>query len=240
MTKKNKILWIFIAIIWLLCLIGFLLTSAVKFIVAAIISTILCIIEVVGNRKKEPKKGSVVSAILVILLVMAFQFSMPPLMISSNMVWQYPFQTAFVGIYQNIKEPDWFPDFTKEVEDEYQFDYVPSVMQGTGYYSVRFVTDSQCAKAYATQYEEQAIYKIPLREYSDGYRIENESLSEQDDTDGSTFMVSMDEEFWAGYWNSESTAMIYVLESNFDWNHPRSSVVIIDTANGKIQFIQEG
>ena len=180
------------------------------------------------------------ATIIVILFAISVHFSMPPLMMSSSMIWQYPFQKAFVGIYQNIEEPEWFPDFAEVVEEEYYFDYLPSIMQGTGHCSVRFITDTECAKKYASQYEEQAVYKIPLREYSDGYWMLSSESTTEEVYDDNRLTFYLDEEFWAGCWNDESTATIYVLETNLDWNHPHSSVVIIDTVKGKVQFVQEG
>ena len=93
-------------------------------------------------------------------------------------------------------------------------------MQGAGYYDIRFVSSPEFASRNASKYsvdiDEANI--IPLAE-----------------CDLDALVLRVDEDFFAG-----TSAVVYVLNTNKDWNHPQSSAVIIDTDSGKIEFSQYG
>lgn len=212
--------------------VGFVLTFSPTFAVTAVFC---CIVAMVGKAKDQypdRRKDAPAVRIIVMLLVVGFLFLMPPLGVSSEWAWQYPFQRAYIGLYQNVDEPEWLPDFMKDVESDYLFTYEPGLMQGTGHYSVEFVTTRERAAAYEQQFAPQAQYTIPLRSlYSNTYRLPDS---------GKEITLYWNKDFWAGYWNSESSAQIYVLDADISPNHPHSSAVIIDKATGKVQFSRLG
>lgn len=207
--------------------VGFVLTSSPTFSVTAVFCFFVGFVGNAKDQNPDRRWDAPIVRIIVMLLVVGFLFLMPPLTITSAGIWQYPFQRAYVRLYQNVKE-DWFPDFFKDVESDYYFDYMPSIMQGTGHYSVEFVTSPERAAAYASRYAEEAWKVIPLAGYSgSGARYPDEGK----------ITVYLNDAFWEG---SSPAATIYVLDAVTDPNHPHSSAVIVDTATGKIQFSRLG
>lgn len=148
-----------------------------------------------------------------------FLFLTPPLELHSSQKWQYPFQRRFIGLYPNVKEPAWFPDFRKDVQRDYRFEYVPSIMQGTGHFTVHFVTSPERAAEYAVQFSAQTDETYLLAEC---------------DLDGNALYAD------TGFFADAPDAVIYVLESNHYFNHPHSSTVVVDTASGKVELTKYG
>ncbi|MGN0696786.1 MAG: hypothetical protein ACI4J5_08500 [Oscillospiraceae bacterium] len=224
MTMERKAFSTIIIILTALCLLGFILTASAQFLPAALIIGISSAVSLKRYKKATPKKKDIVLRIISVLIVLMFIFSMPPLGLSSSMLWQYPFQKSFVGMYKNIKEPDWFPDFRDDVISDHRFDYLPGIMQGTGHFSVRFVTSPEHAAEYAEKYSRQAKWTIAYKDIS--------FTDMQDDHPD----IFADREFW----ESSPDAAVYILDGVADRNHPHSSAVIIDVQTGKIQLSQLG
>ncbi|MGN0692852.1 MAG: hypothetical protein ACI4K7_10930 [Oscillospiraceae bacterium] len=222
--KAPRALGIILIILTALCLIGFILTASAQFIIAALIIGISSAVSFKSGKKAPPKKKDIVLKVISALIVLTIIFSMPPLGLSSRMLWQYPFQKSFVGMYRNMKEPRWFPDFRNDVIADYRFDYLPSIMQGTGHFSVRFVTSPECAAEYVEKFSSQAKWTLSY---------ENVSFAAPQDEYPDIFA---DRDFW----ESSPNAAVYILDGVVDWNHPHSSAVIIDVQTGRIQLSQLG
>lgn len=226
MIMKHKAIGvhrIILIIFTALCLFGSILTMSVKFIFAAIIIGIISVTGLQKDKKAPSEKKDIILRVISVWIVLMFIFSTPPLGLSSRFLWQYPFQKSLVGMYSNVKEPEWFPDFREDVLGEYRFDYLPSIMQGTGHFSVRFRTSPRRAAEYAEIYSRQAKWTIAF---------DNAIYSEPRDECPDFFS---DRDFWG-----DSSAKVYILDGVADWNHPHSSAVIIDTNTGKIQLSQLG
>lgn len=217
---------VFTCICMLLGVTGFILTFAWKFLFAAIFCALFGLIGNALDHSRPKSQG--IQRIIVMLLVLLIDFSMPPLSMQSSAKWQYRFQRLYAGCYHNSKEPEWFPDFLDDIESDYHFSYSPSVMQGTGWFTVRFQTSPERAAAYAAQFADGARYTIPVSEYGDRYIIN----AEKDEI----LYVQLDTAFW----KDDPDAQIYVLDAVLNWNHPHSSAVIVDTKSGKIEFSQYG
>ncbi|MBR1555788.1 MAG: hypothetical protein IJ644_10435 [Oscillospiraceae bacterium] len=201
-----------------------------------IIISVICILFWIFCRKAKFSKLFCLITVLA-SFYMGFLCMIPPFIFNSNQLWKYPVQKFYIDLYQNIKEPDFFPDFTEDVISGYDFDYMPSILQGAGHYSVAFVTTPEKAKAYQELYSRQAEYIIPLNELHDtSYHPDDK---EEDDTID-FFISTIWEESSLGEFETEKNAEVYVLSSNGDWNHPHTSAVIIDTSSGRIQFSKLG
>lgn len=217
---------IFTVIVVAIGITGMILISAVKFWIATLVCGMFGFIGNAADKRRPKSKG--IERIILMLLFLLIDFSMPPLSMQSSAKWQYPFQRLYAGCYQNSKEPEWFPDFLDDIEGDYHFSYSPSVMQGTGWFTVRFQTSPERAVAYAAEFADGARYTIPVSEYGDRYTIN----AEKDEV----LSVQQDSDFWSG----NSDAQIYVLDAVLNWNHPHSSAVIVDTKSGKIELSQYG
>lgn len=241
-TNRNKkfspAVLTFILIIVLIGTACFVLTNSVKFLIAA---TLILIIAMVGNKSDkndlQNRIKNIIGRILALIIILFFMFSIPSIMISSSALWKYPFQSFYIGLYQNVKEPEWFPDFRKDVQSDYSFEYIPSIMQGTGHYSVCLVTSPETAAEYEKKFASQARYIIPFDEYSsrEGWYTIGE---DKDDSGNNVLNVYWDMDFWKK--GEEPNAQIYVLDAVLNWNHPHSSAVIIDTESGRVQLSRLG
>ena len=227
--RANPIMYFF-AFIVILCIIGFIFTNAVNFIFIGWLSFLICADEYTKKIKRDLRMHFfavlVLSAIPMLYFVLVL---FVPVLLPSRTVLQYPFQKAYLGLYQNIKEPEWFPDFFGDVKSDYRFEYFPGIIQADGYYSVRFKTTPQNAEKYKKEFEDKVQYVMTIKRghfEADGIEIK----------DSETTTVKIDKEFWADC----TDAKAYVLYDDFDWNHPDSAAVIVDTVTGKIQLLQNG
>ena len=216
----NNLRMILSAIILLLCTAGTFVTEDLKLIIAGLIGGVICL-----SVKKGLRKRDYFARVLAFLIAEAVIFSFPPFL-SSSSLWKYPIQRGYIGLYSNIKEPENFPDFRLDAESSYSFDYMPSILQGAGHYSVCFMTSPEKAAGYAERFSQAAQYVIPLEEYDGRYTI---SSTEE-------IVVYTDKEFWS----EPSSAQIYVCKTNLSLNHPHTFAVIVDRDRGMVQLSQLG
>lgn len=218
--RISKFQTVLSAVILVMCVVAMFAVWDMRFIIAGLIGGVICLSVKRGLRKRD-----YFARVLAFLIAEAFIFSTPPFL-SSNSLWRYPIQRGYIGLYSNIREPEAFPDFIADVESGYRFDYMPSILQGAGHYSVCFVTSPEKAAGYAERYSEAAQYVIPLEDYDGRYTI---SSTEE-------IVVYTDREFWS----EPSGAQIYVCETNLSFNHPHTFAVIVDVDRGMVQLSQEG
>ncbi len=235
------ITWIFLGVIILIMLIGFLFTGVWKFLVLAVFCIVSAFIYLLVDKMKPTRTAKenvervgkrVIGTVLVTGIVLVF----PPLFVSSFGLWQYPMQSAFLNLYHNNREPEWFPEFSKDVERNFEFSYMPSVLQGNGWYSVCFETTKERAAEYEAEYASQAQFIIPVSDYLNQIVDLKACAADGKVKDNAVFECYIDREFWDDAKNEESKAMIYVLSTNLDWNHASASVVIVDAETCKVQL----
>lgn len=174
-------------------------------------------------------------AALLAILYIGFLFQFPPFIVTHS-PWKYPVQKAYIDLYQNIKEPDYFPDFTDAVISDYTFSYMPSILQGAGHYCVSFITAPEQAQEYEKIYSGQAQYHFPMTElHGHSYELDRENFKSV-----SVIVSSLWEESSFEEYAGETHTNIYILSTNADWNHPHTSAVIVDSQSGRIEFSQLG
>lgn len=178
------------------------------------------------SSKKGILKGififfSIVSGILIWL-----SSCFPPSVLSHS-VGKYKLQKMYINMYRNIKSPDWLPDdFSDDVVSDYTFSYSPTVLQGTGHYSVEFVTTLEKAKEYEEIYSKKAKYIFSRNNELNHYEEKNKNNLP-------------DYSIFSGFfWNEDSEPTVYLLYTNDNWNHPNTSAVLIEGT--KVQFSQMG
>ncbi len=184
-----------------------------------------------NNRKAL--KYVIIAAVVIGLLIFIF----PPLYLHTTSLKLYPAYRAITSIHRNIREPDWFSDFAEDVENDFAFDYMPSMMQGTGHYSVRFRTSPEKAREYAERFAEQARYEFLLSQYSDSAWTSVRDLGYDAPENKDSILIFRDTDFWSGH---EETAKVYVIDAVLDWNHPHSSAIIVDEEAGMVELSQLG
>lgn len=229
LPQKNKVCFIIGAILTALVGLAALVYSvAITIGLVKLVLTGACALQTFRIRRAKKPGEELAGLILLLILVGIPAFTFAPLMIESGALWKYPLQAAYLR-----GEPDWFPNFERSVESDYHFSFMPSIMQGTGHFSVSFVTSQEQANGYASEYSQKAVYTVPLREYSHSsyYYLDAEQKQVLSVYTG---------QLWAKDFAEEQTAVVYVLSTNGDWNHPHSSVVIVDPATGRVEFSQLG
>ena len=220
------------------------LTSAALMMFGAFISAFWSAALILLHRRAEKRgispAGYNIAAVF--LACPGLVFTTIPSGISSGSLWRYPFQRWYIGMFRNIREPEGFPDFTADVQGGYRFEYLPTIMQGTGHYSVTFRTTPERAAEYAAMYAPQAVYTLNLSEneepVSDGYFrwTDKEFKPANAGQDG-----SLDVYLSSAVKNADpETTAVYVLETNHNRNHPHSLAVITDTGTGLIQLSKLG
>ena len=173
-----------------------------------------------------------VAFILLIILYMPGGFS-------SGQQWKYNFQRKYVDLMQNGRS-DCFPDELPKELSEYEITYLPSVMQGTGHFRVRFRTSPQQLEEYEKEYSEQAIYTIPLTNIRSDWMTGVKEVSPKAKVgmeNDRTLFIAFDNEFWEGH---DEDATVYVTYAVHNFNHPHSGAVIINKKEGMVEFTHFG
>lgn len=240
MTRLAKISLILLTACIVACLTGGVLLPAYNVCFEAAILAVPTLVLFLQTKKADRsgtkvRPGNPVGALLIAAFTIMLTFTTPPFF-SSRSLWKYPMQRAYIACFRNVKAPAEFPDKPEEVLGDYEFEYMPSVMQGTGHYSVTYRTSPERAAAYAGEYAPKARYTIPLSEYDYGYKVEDFTPRENSYDDGS-LDVFISEVMRGG---ASDSAQIYVLDAVLNWNHPHSTAVIVDTETGLVQFSRLG
>lgn len=214
----------FSAVLILLCAVGGILTGAFRFWAGMVISAVF-LIAAVGRKDKGRKKASAGGALANVLLIL-FLNSVPP-SFDSGVQWRYPFQRGLIGVYQNIHEPEYFPDIAELDCVEFRFFYIPAFMQGDGVYCVDVTLSDSDTALMREKYSAMAKAGFP----------QNEEMSEEDK-----------KQFVDPYGEGKLTihipegvsdnAEVYVIDAVLSSNHPHSSAVIID--GDRVIFSQLG
>lgn len=185
--------------------------------------------------KKRLFFGICVPLWLLLMMILGFTMLWAPF-IHSYSPWKYGIQRSYIEMYNRNSSKDFPAMLPGDIED-YEFDYMPSIMQGTGHCWVRFETSVNTVKNYESEYAPQAIYTLPLSSFESG-RIDVETVSpeaKQSFKEDRSLSVSFDRDFW-----NDTEATVYVLSATHNWNHPHSSAVIISSDHKKVQFTQLG
>ena len=216
--------------VFFLC--GFAVTNMPQFLAGALLYAGVGVICSGADRKKRRAGGALGTQIPLVrlfgpALAAACCFLMPPISMESGALWKYPIHRTILGIYKNVQPPALFPDFTDDVISDYHFSYLPSLMQGTGHYSVRFVTDQERLDSYLDGFLEHMDTACLLSDI-DGFTLPV--------SDAAAYTIWYDREFFADC----PDAGVIICESGTDPNHPHSTAIILDRATGRVQLSRLG
>ena len=167
---------------------------------------------------------------------------MGPFALRSEQTWRFPYQKTYLAL--NKSYPAWFPETLSDGVSDYELDFITSFMQGTGHTTLYFVTSPEAASELRARVEERAVYSMPLPETrSSQVTIPEDARrpfkNDPDDWDGSG-------DFWCRweYWYPDGYAdpdsVVYYLAARGNWNHPASSVVILNEKTGAVEYSQFG
>lgn len=161
--------------------------------------------------------------------------------IHANRIWLYKFQNDY---YYNISKYERLnPLMPESIPDDaecYSYSMLPSVLQATGHFSVCYKTSSENIAGYKTAAERESIMTFPLEEYlsdessfNTAHKKEIQALGKNEHA---YLYVWCDEKFRAECGN----AQVYLIYSDFNFDHAHSAAVIIDEDREMVQFTQFG
>ncbi len=253
------------AVLYALTLTGFMLLGAAG---SAFWALVLAAFHI--RAKKKDRLPTVSNIVIVFIeLFGLWMMTAFPSGMRSNELWRFRYQDWYLGLYRNVRLPEEFRHFAGDVEGRYSFGFMPSLLQGTGYCSVTFETTPERAAEYAAEYAGKAKYALPLwdyfgdREWSAAEKkyvpatdkqnaLQNGYAAEYDDNGGDREDYMTESEKLAASYDLNvyvsdtmregysGSAQVYVLDSNLNFNHPRSTAVIVDTERNMIQLSQLG
>lgn len=143
-------------------------------------------------------------------------------------------------MFQNVEFPDYFPDNIPDSVENYNLDYFPSMMQGTGHASISFKADENAISQYENQFSQKAIMSFDLAEYIDSGNLFNETYKDEMIENGGDKYSSMSFFYDKSLFENTHNVKVYILDSVFDSNHPHTSAVLIDCEKNIVQFSRLG
>jgi len=230
--KPSSALYVFLltALISAVC---FVLTAMYRYIVLLIAALVLGFGGLLLDRHLAKKgknlKKSMNARIIVLIMCMIPVLAVPPLTVESRFRWQYPFQKYIINRYRNLREPDWFPEIDGDaVVSGYRFSYLPSIMQGTGHYSIAFNTTAEQMEQYAEEYGQKKNAVKMLGECRD---------AGPDARNTDTPSLWLDPQIRQ---EAPKKSSVFIIDAQYDFNHPHTSAIIMDMEHKRIQFLQLG
>ncbi len=220
---------------------GLLLTGSRRFLIGTAVCAGFLAAWLYCRRKKPQEKPNAL-ILLTPLCICGCMMLFAPIYKESRQLWRYPFQRKLHSIYNST--PKWLPDFSGDVQSDYVFDTIPSIMQGSGHYSVRFVTTPERAAEIEKQFAEQAQFIADLPDSRSGMINVPESEwknipDKKADWDGIAHFYC-DEAFWYPDGKPSEGTKICFLDLHGNWNHPGSAVVIVNSRTGAVEYSQFG
>lgn len=221
----------------------FILTGSSNAFVPAALGCIWAVM-IRSKMKKggEPVQESI-KRMMIFLLISAFSQLFAPLHVGETGAWRYPVIKGYIEAYNTTDIPDWLPDKIPAGAEDHRLDYLPSVMQGNGHFSLRFKCGGEELDRLESLGREKAKYIIPLADYIEkggdisvsGYEV-SPAYEISGDGQGTLSDVRYDSEFWQGY---EDGAEILVISASLDSHKPHSEVMIINRESGMVQLFAD-
>ncbi|MBQ3162701.1 MAG: hypothetical protein IJC04_11330 [Oscillospiraceae bacterium] len=228
-TIGKVISFLFLAIA-LINLAVVVMTSAFMPVVMMIICT-ACFF--VAFRKKQYDAKAIAVELFAVLLLAYFIFFTA--FFSGRMKWQYPFQRWYIEFMANDDTDGFFPDKLPEDAENFRTEYVPPMMQASGYYYICFNTeDIEQYKAYT----ENAVLSFTMEEYNNGLSAENSARFDELAEEGYGLEFYVNAPYCID--NSKSNTEIHIINSNFYWNHPHTDIIFINYDEKLVCFYSVG
>ena len=216
-----------LALAFVLLLAAYIVLPIISFLALLITSAIMLVIVAPKFFKKRPSLFAASLTCLIILTVNALCWSIffPPLKISTK--WQYPIALSYV--FGSPSKSKLLPKELPESAEDVRFEFMPSFLQGTGHVSVGFTADDGYIQNLKVKLAKESMH---ITEHSELGEL-NDSLPSEDSDYGGYKYISL----WEGNIRDEHPdATIYILYTNYNWNHPSSKAVFID---GNYVFFSE-
>lgn len=211
-----------LALVFVASLAGFIVLPLVTFILILVPDLIFLIILAVRLSRKRYTSFFICSVVFTLVLTFHMLFwAMFHMPVAVNTSWQYPIALKYSNSFKTIDTvlPEELPGSAKDV----YFEFMPTILQGAGHIAVGFTADETYVKDLEAKLKTQAIHTGSYNKYG-GLELTNL------DNNKAVYL-------WQGNIREEHPdATVYVIYSNYDWNHPHSKAVFID---GNYVFFSE-
>ncbi len=200
---------------------------------------VVLILYLAKMRKANPKVRITAGLLIIAVTVATAMF---PCSFKSSFSWRYIFQKEYAENRGNIGSTTFFPQSLPENATDFTTEFSPSLLGGSGHYSVAFCTDETTVSQYRNYAEQNAVFTCTLEEYlgsENGKYMSREQYDKLLELSGSS---SASLSIWADdIAKSDSEKVdVYVLSSNFDWNSPQTSAILINENSGRVEFSRLG
>lgn len=159
-----------------------------------------------------------------------------PIMNQTHFSFRYPFQKAYIGIFNGDDTFDYFPSKLPHGVKDYRLDYLPAIMQGDGYTTMSFEASDDVIEQYMNEYSKGAIYTCTVADLGESLSIQiNENGANPTNKNAD---VRMDKRFRA---KCSDNAKVYIMyNSETSHRSPYTSAVVIDSEHNIIEFSKIG
>ena len=209
-----------LALAFVLMLAAFIFLPLFNLLALLLLDAVFLIILIVNLAKKKHKAAKVCSIVFICVFtayaLFASMFTMP---VSVNTRWQYP--VAMKYSHKPGYKDDFFPEKIPDSAKNIHFDFLPSFLQGTGHACLSFTADEEYVSELKARLEKEAKHAV---KYNDIGELVKTLPKEKSDYGGQK-VISM---YTGDFINEHPDSMAYVIKTNYNWNHPRNQVVLID------------
>lgn len=168
---------------------------------------------------KKPVKGEFATFLAGRLLVFAILIGFGFLFVSpiiKGFAFQYPFKMRYVANYGY--ENEIFPEELPKRMGDYQMNFTPSILQGSGWTNVNFRTDAETIAMYRSELEAAGCEAEALGEHG-AYELLRSHLPED-------INANLKE------------CEIYTTRFDDDWNHSRLTCMVVNERKGFVMFFE--
>lgn len=177
------------------------------------------ILVTVHIKKQKPVAGKVsdylAGRILVFILFLFFGVALI-FPITKGLPFQYPLQMRYLDRHGYHNEC--FPEKLPAKVENYHMDFMPSIMQGSGWTNVSFRTDAATIAGYISEMEARGRKAEAL--------------------DGHGGLALLDVHLPKQIKENLQTSQIYVVSFSDDWNHPQIECMVVNEEQGYVMFLE--
>ena len=209
-----------LALAFVLLLAAFIFLPLFNLLALLILNAVFLIILTVNLAKKKHRAAKVCSIVFICVFaayaLFASMFTMP---VSVNTKWQYP--AAVKYSHKPSYKDDFFPEKIPDSAKNVHFEFLPSILQGTGHACLSFTADEEYVSELKARLEKEAKHAV---KYNDIDELVKTLPKEKSDYGGQKVITL----YIGDFINEHPDAMAYIIKTNYNWNHPRNQAVLID------------
>ncbi len=206
----KKITLIILAVIAVFYLVLFVCIGA--FFFGAV--PVLCVLLWLFRYRRKAANCTPEAILLGLIMLAGLAITQP---FSGRFALQYPLQRLYVEKKCNADIEGLFPRQLPEHSRDFRTEFMPPVMQGSGYYVVTVTADESEIDMLRKEYAEKAIAVFPVS-----------ALYENSEAQEKATDLTAEEVYIPDQFQDSAQAQCYLLAKEGNWNHPHTKLVIID------------